>query len=217
MQEKENNIVHLKSHSVERQVNNAVSEVVSHYAKGTQVYMESVRHYILHISKLKNKIKTLRDEIKPEEKMLRSLENDIIYSERVLARLNENFEKHISLFEVLDEEYSHIVEKSTQEKILSKKEEELRRLLDDIEELEVNLLNNELQKINLLATLEPKQAEVKQLLVQLKEVELEKEHFETTKLPSLNYLPNMTQSIIEENEEDIVDINVVEEETSEGR
>ena len=217
MQKKENNVVHFTSSTIEAQVNKAVKEVVSHYAKDTKVYLDSVRHYVLHISKLKSKIQTLEDELKPEEKILKSLENDIIYGQRVLSLLNENFEKHVSLFKALDEEYSDIVEKKIQEKILSKKKEEVIKLLDDIEELETNLLNDELQKINLFITLEPKQSQIKQLLVQLKEIELEKEHFETTKLPSMDYLPNMSQNISNEKKEDIVDIDVVEEDISEER
>ena len=212
MEKKENNIVQLKPEVLQRQVTIAVREVEAHYTNATQVYMEGLSHYTLHIAKLKSQIETLEDENKEQEKVLKPLNDDIRYNERLLERLNEAFTQQVVLLEALDEEYAQIVEKETQKKIVSKKQKELTKLLDELEALEINILNQELQRLNLLAILEPKQRQIRQLQAQIKELEIDKEHFETTKLPTIGYLGEIAQSIVDD-AENVVDIDVLEEET----
>jgi len=209
---KDNLIIQHQPEAVQTQVAIALRDIESQYAKGTQTYIEGIRHYTLHIAKLKSQIETLEDENKEQEKALSPLNDDIHYSQRLLDRLNEAFTQQVVTLEALDEVYAQVVEKETQKNILSQKQKELNRLLDEIEELETNLLSHELQRLNVLAILEPKQRQIKQLQTQIREAELEKEHFVTTKLPTFGYLGELAQEIVDD-AEDVVDIDVIDEDT----
>ena len=205
MADESQNIIQVKPNATQ-QVTAAIREVEAQYTKGTQVYAERLRHYTLEINRLKAEVQVLQDDTQEELALLKPIEDSILYSTRLLERLNEAFTQKITLIDTLKDEYENVVDKQTQNTIVDKQKKELYKILDEIEEQESQLLEDELQKLNILAILEPKQREIKELQKQINTLMLDKEHYETSKIMQI---PTLSMSI--EDEEEVVDIDVIEE------
>lgn len=191
--------------SMYNQMGKALRDIEAHYAKSTQAYVEELGHYTLEIKRLTTQIEAQKREEQKNLASLRPIEDEIYYHERQLDRLNEVFCQKIIHLEEMDESYAEVLDNTAKKAVHEKHTKELTHLLTEIEEFETILLEQELQRLNLLSILEPIQHKIVQLYAQRKECMLNKEHYETTKMPQIALFSAPSK------EEDLVDIDVIAE------
>jgi len=185
-----------------------INEIDSYYKQGTLAYAEGISRYKVEIEKLLNSIEKAVNDKQKEETALFAAEQELAIDTRLLERLQDDFMKKLHSIEELNTEYKDVLDEEEYKKLLTGKTKELHKVQNEIEELELTYLNHELERINCLEILEPKRREIDILKESLKELELEKEHFASTKL---HQLPQMGLSN-NENDDELVDTDIVEKE-----
>ncbi len=181
-------------------------EIEDRYKEGVFAYIDAVANYTEEIEKLKHKILLQTQLNSEDEAALQKFQNEIFFEERTLERLNEQFAQKAISMEEFKTQYSTFMEEGARRQILSTKEKEILALNDEIEEFEMKLLAQELERLNLLETLEPKRQVLLGLEEALEALEWKKKHFESTQLQQIHALPSVKEVSAEEgNEEDIVD------------
>lgn len=177
-----------KTYSLTKQAEESVknydvtTEIENHFRQGILAYAEGIRRYTLEIQKLKAQIDAEKKNIEKDEEVLLVLKREVGYDEKLLQKHNETFSLKINSLQELNSEYKDMLDEAEHTKIFKRKKDELQELQDEIDELEMTLLDAELEHINLLLKLEPKRNFIAELQGELKELELEKDHFESTKL-----------------------------------
>lgn len=184
-------------------------ELEMHYKKGTLLYAERLQEYRTQIESIKHHIKTQTIALSPEKEQLKNIEHSLMYEIRTLENLHEDFSKHIDSIEELQNEYKEMIERVEYTKILKRKKRELMKIEDEIEGIEASLLASELERLNVLSLLRPKEKAIEDLELRLKQMELEKIHFESTQLHQLTQLSRNY-----EKENTIVEIELHEEKLS---
>lgn len=186
-----------------------IQEIELHYKKGTLLFSEKLQEYTREIEGLKHHIESKNKALLPEREQLQHLEHDLVYETRTLSKLQEAFLKYIQSIQELELEYKDLIDKAEYSSILKRKKQALMKIEDEIEGNEASLLALELERLNLRSHLQPKEKEIKDLEQRVKELELEKIHFESTQLQQLTQLPTPKKK-----ENTIVDIELDEEEPS---
>lgn len=174
--------------NIEQNLTLLAQKIDNSYKEGIQHYTEALTQFNLEIKALKNQIETLDNANKHEEEKLKILEKEIDYEERFLQKLNENFTQKVNSIDELKTQYSHLIQNDEYNTILQKKINELQLALDEIEELEITLLQQELERVNLLILLNPKQQKILELKENLNKLELEQEYYALNKLQQLPQL-----------------------------
>jgi hypothetical protein len=188
------------------------NEIDSYYKQGAMLYAEAMGRYNIEIEKLQNSIKNATLAKIDEEKKLLEIEQELALDFRILEQLQDEFMQKLSSVEELNSEYKELVDEDQFTKLLLHKKRELAKVESKIEELEITYLSNELERINFLAKLEPKRRHIDTLKESLKELELEKEHFATTKLHQLPQMAFSSNELSQKNiEDDVVDASIVDE------
>ena len=186
-----------------------INEIDDYYKQGAIAYAEGVSRYNVEIEKLQNCIEKAVNDKQEEEKILLGLEQELAIDNRVLEQLQDEFMQKLHSIEELNTEYKELVDEAGYTKLLVKKRRELYKTEDKIEELEITYLSHELERINMLAILEPKRHTIDTLKEDIKELELEREHFASTKLHQLPQLGLANK----ESTEEIVDTSILENES----
>jgi hypothetical protein len=188
------------------------NEIDSYYKQGAMLYAEAMGRYNIEIEKLQNSIKNATLAKIDEEKKLLEIKQELALDFRILEQLQDEFMQKLSSVEELNSEYKELVDEDQFTKLLLHKKRELAKVESKIEELEITYLSNELERINFLAKLEPKRRHIDTLKESLKELELEKEHFATTKLHQLPQMAFSSNELSQKNiEDDVVDASIVDE------
>ena len=171
----------------------------NHYKNNALTYAKNIQDFTLQIEHFKSQIAQAMQEKEEEEVQLIFVKNELHHYEKLLQRLNESFSIEVKSMEELQCEYKEAVEKKAYEVICSKKKELLQNILDDIEEQENTLLQKELERLNILSSLEPKRTKLKSLENHLHTLELNKQHYESTLLEELTKTSQVkdTQEIVE--------------------
>ncbi len=183
-----------------------IAEIERHFRQGTLVYTEGIGRFNVEIEKFKNLIISAEKSKEDDEQALLALEGEIHYDEKMLTRLNEQFTLKVRSIQELKNEYQTLVDKHEYEKMYQRKKYEMQEILDELEALEMTLLSRELQRLNLLLKLDPIRKSLEELKKDLKEVELEKGHFESTQLQQIT-LTQKTKQIPQI--EEIVDTEIL--------
>ena len=186
-----------------------INEIDNYYKQGAIAYAEGISRYNVEIEKLLNCIEKAVNDKQKEEKILLVLEQELAIDNRVLEQLQDEFMQKLHSIEELNTEYKELVDEAGYTKLLVKKRRELYQIEEKIEALEITYLSHELERINTLTILEPKRQTIDTLKENIKELELEKEHFASTKL---HQLPQLGLSN-NENTEEIVDTSILEKES----
>ena len=152
------------------------------YKKSFSRYQEKLATFTLKIEQLKNRISLKKKSLEEEEQVVTLLENNLLHEEKNFEKLNGKCTQQIEALYALQTEYKNIINEAEYEKILFQKEGTLQVLLSEIEEQELSLLNIELERINRVNLLTPKQNSLKKLEEELKVLELEKIHCESSQL-----------------------------------
>lgn len=178
------------------------------YLKGLSVYAEKIKEYTLKIEKLKNQINYYAKQNEDEEQQLQEIENEISFDDKLLERLNNNLLVKIESRVLLKDELKNIEDKNYL-RIFERTKKELLAMIDEIETLEIAVLKKELTRLNMVSKLEPKKYKIEELKGYLKEFELEKEHYEHTKIYQIPQL-GLTESQTEESEvEKVIDTKII--------
>jgi len=186
-----------------------INEIDNYYKQGAIAYAEGISRYNVEIEKLLNCIEKAVNDKQKEEKVLVALEQELAIDNRVLEQHQDEFMQKLYSIEELNTEYKELVDEAGYAKLLVKKRRELYKIQEKIEALEIAYLSHELERINTLTILEPKRQYIDTLKENIKELELEKEHFTSTKLhqlPQLGLVNNV-------NTEEIVDTTILEKES----
>jgi hypothetical protein len=188
------------------------NEIDSYYKQGAMLYAEAMGRYNIEIEKLQNSIKNATLAKTDEEKKFLEIKQELALDFRILEQLQDEFMQKLSSVEELNSEYKELVDEAQFTKLLLHKKRALAKVESKIEELEITYLSNELERINFLAKLEPKRRHIDTLKESLKELELEKEHFATTKLHQLPQMAFSSNELSQKNiEDDVVDASIVDE------
>lgn len=176
------------TNSEENNISLIAQKIDNTYKEGMSIYTEALNQYNMESEELKSQIDAFYKAKSSDEQQLSSLEKEIDHEERFLYKLNEGFNLKIHAIDELKTQYSDLIDENEFKKIVKRKENELHLALDEIEEVEINLLQQELERINLLTQLSPKRQEIMQIKDKLKKLEREKEYFSLKKLHQLPQL-----------------------------
>ena len=186
-----------------------INEIDNYYRQGTLAYAEGISKYKIEIEKLLNSIEKAVNDKQKEETALLAVEQELAIDTRLLEGLQDDFMQKLHSTEELNTEYKDVLDEAEYTKLLTGKTKELHKVQDKIEELELTTLNHELERINCLEILEPQRREIDILKESVKELELEKEHYASTKL---HQLPQMGLAN-NENDDELLDADIVEKES----
>ncbi|MEA2047685.1 MAG: hypothetical protein U9O64_04470 [Campylobacterota bacterium] len=178
------------------------------YLKGLSVYAQKIQEYTFKIEKLKNKIDYCIKENEDFEQQLREIENEILLDERLLERLNSHLLVKSESQLLLKEELANI-EDASSIRVFERIKKELATMLDEIETLEIALLKKELTRLNRVSKCEPKKCKIEELKGYLKELELEKEHYEHTRIYQIPQLGLSEVEAEHAKKEQVIDTNIV--------
>ena len=206
---KENTLQNKEVTFVRNGLSIAADDIIRHYQQSAMTYEDGLNRYILDINRLKKEIEHASYENEKEEENLRILKMHMYHEEKLLERFNAKFEQKIKSIEELKSEYAAILEQSEYRKLLRQKEKELLEIPVEIDEVEAKHLNDELEHLNMMLRLEPKRQHISDLENQLAILELEKDHYATTKLHQLPFMQDNTENNLDE---EIVDTEVMKEE-----
>jgi len=187
-----------------------LTEIGRHYQKGVFEYKESIQAYNIEIEKLKNKIENESLACDVEEKKLLMIEHELVFENRAYDKLQVKSTGFLNSIEELQTEYKDILDETHYNNTLKRKEKELFDCLDDIEHSEISLLNKELERLNFLEVFEPKKMELKRLKSALKELEMEKNHFESMGLEKVSTVQLENKNFWNDNSSEIVDTVEIE-------
>lgn len=190
-----------------------INEIDNYYRQGTLAYAEGISRYKVEIEKLLNSIEKAVNDKQKEEKALLAAEQELAIDTRLLEGLQDNFMQKLYSIEELNTEYKDVIDEAGYTKLLTGKTKELHKVQDEIEELELTTLKHELERINCLEILEPKRREIDILKESVKELELEKEHYASTKLHQLPQMGLANDVADHENDDELVDADIVEKES----
>lgn len=204
------NIVEFQKSGFKLQLVEKLSEIDRRYKQGVLEYKENIQAYNIEIEKLKNEITFERESCDKEEKSLLMMEHEILFENKAYDKLQIKFSAYINSIEELKYEYKDVLDEVRYKSTLKRKEKELFELLDDLEVVELSLLNKELLRLNILKTLNPKQEELKNLELTLKELEMKKSYFESMGLHKVSNVQLENKSFWKDEDSEIVDTVEVE-------
>jgi len=186
-----------------------IKEIDTLYKKGVLQYSETLQRYNIEIEKLKSEIGIETQRNIQEERCFFASETVLKHESKLFEQLHHKFSQKVSSLTELRDEYKESLEETVYNTKLIQKENELFSIIEEIEEKEIALLNQELEKINLSNILAKKLAKVEILKRSLKEIELEKNYFESTELQKLSYL-NTEQLTLSSKPNEVVDTAIIE-------
>jgi len=182
-------------------------KIEQRYQEGTVAYATTLQRYSSEIAGYQNKILQIEKHTKEAEENLATLEERMRYNEKLLVRLNEQFAKQVHIAEALQAEYTELVDEKAYATMKQRKVKELQAILDEIDELEMTLLHQELERLNMLAMLLPERKEREGYEEALALLQLEKEQFESMKIHQIHQL-GMPQETTPSTEE-VVEADII--------
>ena len=154
------------------------------YRSGTAVYAEEIQRYDGEIASHKHRLAQQRARLEKEEKKLRTLETEIEVQLRMLERLDRDIHAKIDLLFSM----KHTIAKEspkTYETFFRQERERLHLMSDEAETMEIELLETELNRLNLLDTVLPLRHDIEQLEQRIRLLEMEKQAFQNSALHNL--------------------------------
>ncbi len=206
-----NNLVPLEDNQLKIDTFYKIKEIDKLYKQGIIEYTESIHRYNIEIEKLKNEISLESSKNLKEERALLILEGILEHECKLFETMQHKFSQKLESLVELRDEYKESLEESIYKEKLSRKERELFSFIDEIEEKELGILNQELEKVNLSNTLAKKLKRAEELTFSLKELELEKGYFESTGLNQVSGF-KLEHKPVEVIAETVVDTVVMDEE-----
>jgi len=130
--------------------------------------VEKKANYEKYIDDTEDFIERKKRELEPLKKALLVTHTEMMILDRQYTELNNDFDKQIKIIEELKFEYKDTMSQDKYSENISRKERELYKLKDAIEHKELELLNRELDILNQIEEIEPKQNVLEELESSLK-------------------------------------------------
>jgi len=152
-------------------------------------YKENVANYAQELHACTHKIETVRisldlllKEKEPHTGALSAVEKEVDHGLRMLEHFTEQWIQKTVVVSELETELERLEGFQEKETMFHHRREELKRLYQEIEDLELTLLKHELEKENLLLKMEPLDQKIRALQKNLGELESQKRYIETSHL-----------------------------------
>jgi chromosome segregation ATPase len=167
---------------VSAQVTMALSALDSRYKENIAAYAQELHNYSHKIDTAHVNLDLAHKQKEPHDNALLAIEKEIDYELRLLHRLTEQWGQKTILISELKSELGHLPSTEQNNTLLPNKFKELKRLQQEIEDLELTLLKHELEKQNILLKIEPIEREIRTLQQQIGELESQKRYIESSYL-----------------------------------
>ena len=169
------------------QVITALSMLDNIYKENITAYAQKLHECTYKIEQINNQIEPLYKELEPHKKSLEKIEKDIEYGVRTLEKLTEKWCQKSMVIDEIDDELNNLKHNSNErEQILKHRNIALKEIDFEIEETELLLLKNELEKQNILLLIEPIEQNIVELKHAIKEQEAKKRYIESSQLHNLS-------------------------------
>jgi len=181
------------SEQISAQVTMALSALDSRYKENIAAYAQELHNYSHMIDTAHVNLNLAHKQKEPHKNALLAIEKEIDYELRLLHRLTEQWGQKTMLISELKSELKHLSSEEQSNHILHNRLKELKRLQQEIEDLELTLLKHELEKQNILLTIEPIDREIRSLQQQIGELESQKRYVESSYLHRISQVAPMQQ------------------------
>lgn len=180
-----NNLV---AFNMQKRLFSTINELDRRYKENISAYSETLQRYNVDIEKVKNEIMNKEKDVTKAERALIADETLIEYESKNFEKLHNELSKEIALLSELADEYKVLLSEEEYQKKVTLKKRALVEILEEISEKERLLLNKELERLNHFSHYQEQQKLFEQLQSELKELELEKNYFESTELQKITSL-----------------------------
>lgn len=178
---------HNNSEHIKAQVTLALSALDSLYKKNISDYAQKVHESTLKIDNARNRLEQLNKAKKPHEETLSSCQIELDYTLRLLERLSEEWCQKSLVIVELENEFSTLdYSEEERKKRVEPRQNTVKKVAFEIENIELSLLEHELEKQNILILIEPIEREITLLERTLRELESEKRYIEASYLHHLS-------------------------------
>jgi len=175
------------SHQLKAEVTMALSALDSLYKENISAYANEIHAYTHKIEKLQSRLEVLLKEKEPHTATLQTHQHDTDYTLRSLEKLTEEWTQQSLVITALENELKQLDHSPKErEQILKARNETLKSLTLEIENIELLLLEHELQRQNTLLFMEPIEREIKTLEQSIKDLESEKRYVESAYLHKIS-------------------------------
>ncbi len=176
----------------------ALSMLDNIYKGNINNYANQLHEFTYKIEQINAQLKPLYEALKPHQKSLEIIEKDIDYALRTLENLTEKWCQKYMIINELDSELSNLKHNLRErKKILQHRNKDIEDIDSEIEDIELPLLQNELEKQNILMLIEPINEKILEFKNSIKKIEAQKHYIESSQLHNLSSKHNQEQEIDE--------------------
>jgi chromosome segregation ATPase len=172
------------------QVVMALGALDSRYKENIADYAKELHGYTHKIENATIELKHLYEQKAPHTHTLERLEKEVEYGLRMLEHFTEQWLRKTAVASELEREMNRL--DSTDSGVLENRKEDLRQLLEEIEELELSLLKNELERQNTVLRIEPIDQKIRALEKKIQELEAQKRYMESAHLHQISQVAAVT-------------------------
>lgn len=184
----------------------ALNVLDSMYKNNIRAYADALHTCTKDIENSKNTLAQLLKEIAPQKSLLDTLEKELDFELRLLEKLTQEWQQSTLIIDALHEELSQLNHsKKERESVLKNRYSTLEKLKLEIKETEIKLLSHELEKQNILLSIEPTESKIVTLTQHIKKLENQKRYIESAQLHQISTTPNASSAPLIQNDE-IIDI-----------
>ncbi len=194
-------------------IKDAVYATQEHYRNATAAYAEQLHRFESDIATYRHRIDKKRSHLQEEEKKLQKLDTEIEVHTRMVERINRDIHAKIDLIVSM----KHTLANESPEafaRFYRQERERLAMMTDEAETMEIELLELELNRLNLLDEIMPLRHDIERLEHELHRLETEKNAFQNGALHTLPQLAISSSSVQQEGnaaaEEAIIDTDTAE-------
>ena len=183
------------SEKIAAQVTMALSALDNRYKENIAGYAQELHSCTHMIDMARIDLDMIEKQKEPHSRELLSREKEIEYTLRLLERLTEQCVQKTVVIAELESELENLGHLGGEsEAVLHSRYTELRRLEQEIGDLELTLLNHELEKQNILLKIEPVERKIDALEKKIRELESQKRYIESAYLHRLTQVTPMQPS-----------------------
>jgi chromosome segregation ATPase len=175
------------------QVAMALGALDSRYKENIADYAKELHAYTHKIENARIELKLLNEQKAPHSNALLSLEKEVEYGLRMLEHLTEQWLQKVAVVNGLEQEMKRMDVTMGSDGVLQHRREDLKQLHDEIEDHELTLLKNELERQNLVLKIEPIDQKIRALEKKIQEYEAQKRYMESAHLHRITQVASMEQ------------------------
>ena len=189
---------HISVEESKTQIVTALNMLDTMHKENINTYAKKLHDYTRKIEDKKSQLTPLYKEMEPHKEALDNAQKEVDYMLRALENLTEKWCQKSMVISELDSELSNLEYSSNErEQILKHRNQTVKEIDFEIEEIELLLLKYELEKQNILLFIEPIGQKIIALKQSIKELEAEKRYIEASQLHTLssNTIKNINKAL----------------------